>query len=170
MLDGPFLEVVQHLVARRKAGARERGQLLEIVDVEITHAPRTNLAAGAQLLERCHGLREGVRAAPMQQITIEPVGLQARERSLARRDGSAPRGVGGQHLRDQEYLVPPSFDGASHQGFRGSRAIHLRRVEVTHAQIEAMPQGIDRIARRLLRVPGALADRGHARAARTEDA
>src|SRR6202044_91356 len=51
MLDGAFLEVVQHLVAGREPRTVERGELLEIVDIEITHAPRTNLAAPAQLLE-----------------------------------------------------------------------------------------------------------------------
>ena len=83
VLDRPFLQVVKHLIAGRQPGTRDRGRLLEIVDVEIAHAPGANLAARAQLLERGQGLRERMSAAPMQQIAIEPVRLAA-EREIFR--------------------------------------------------------------------------------------
>ena len=42
MFDGAFLEVVQDLVADDAVG--DRSDLLEIVDIEITHAKRSDLA------------------------------------------------------------------------------------------------------------------------------
>ena len=46
-----------------------------------------------------------IGSAPVQQVAIEPVGLQPRQRPLAGGDGAAPRRVARQHLRNQEHLV-----------------------------------------------------------------
>ena len=103
----------------------------------------------------------------MQEIAIEPVGLQPRERAFARGDGAAPRGVARQDFRDQEDVVAPAGDGVRDHQLR--IAIHLGGVDMGHAEIDAAPQRGDRaLAIAAIDIPGALPDHGHLRAAWAE--
>jgi hypothetical protein len=96
----------------------------------------------------------------MQQIAVETVGLQPLQRTLARGDGAAPRGVARQHLRDQENVVaPPGKRFGDHQF---GIAIHLGGVDMGHAEIDATAQGGDRgSAIPAVDIPGALPDHWH---------
>ena len=61
----------------RLAGDRER--LVEVVRVEVADPPRENLALPPQLLEGRDRRLERMAAAPVQEIAVEPVGLQPLE-------------------------------------------------------------------------------------------
>ena len=98
----------------------------------------------------------------MQQIAIEPIGLQPLQRSLAGGDGAAPRGIARQHLRDQENFVAPAGDRIRNDEL--GIAIHLRGVDMGHAEIDAAAQRRDRaLAVAAIEIPGALPDHGDAR-------
>ena len=63
-LDRALAQMVEHLIARDLL-ALERGlRLAQVVDVEVAHAERTDLAVGDELLERAH--RVGQRMLPRQ--------------------------------------------------------------------------------------------------------
>src|ERR1700758_1683877 len=101
-----------------------------------------------------------MRSAPVQQITIEPVGFQPLQRTLAGRNSAAPRRVAGQDFRDQENLVAPPGEGFGDHQFR--IAIHLGGIDVGHAEIDTPPQRRDRVlAIPLVDIPGALPDHGY---------
>ena len=96
----------------------------------------------------------------MQQIAIEPVGVEPGQRTLAGGDGAAPRGIAWQNLRNQESLIAPPGDGFRHDEF--GIAIHLRGIDVDHAEIDAPAQRRDRaFAIATIDIPGALPDHGH---------
>ena len=100
------------------------------------------LAAGAlrlEVFEGGEGLRQRVRPAPMQQIAIQPVGLEMAKRALASGAHARLRGVVRQHLRDEKDLFPASGDGLADDRLRASVAIHLGRVEMGQAEIEPAP-------------------------------
>ncbi len=99
----------------------------------------------------------------MQEIAIQPVGLQPLQRTLACGDGAAPRCVARQHFRDQENLV--ALPGDRIRDHQLGIAIHLGGVDVVHAEIDATAQACDRgRAFAVVDVPGALPDHGHLRA------
>ena len=107
--------------------------------------------------KRGEGVLERVRAGPVQEVAVQPVGAQARERALAGRDGTGARGVAGEHLGDEEDLVAPPGDRLADHGLRV--AVHLGGVDVGHAEIEAAVQRIDRGGPvRIVEVPSSLAD------------
>ena len=56
------------------------GQLVHVAGIEVAHAPVADLAVLLESLERLHRLGQRVRAAPVQQVEVEPVGLQAASR------------------------------------------------------------------------------------------
>jgi hypothetical protein len=98
-------------------------------------------------------------ARPVEQIEIEPVGREARERFLAGAHGPGARRILRQHLGDEEDLVPPARDRLADAPFGGAGAVHLGGVDVGHAEIEPAPQGghgLRLVA--LLEVPRALPD------------
>src|SRR5260370_30693543 len=139
-------------------GARQH--FTEIVGIEIADAPAADFPGAHQLLERSDGFRQRIRPTPMQQIAIEPVGFQPRQRTLARRYGAAPRGVARQNFRDQKDVVAAPGDrfGDHQLGI----AIHLGGVDAGHAEIDATAQRGDRAsAISAVDIPGALPDHGH---------
>src|SRR6202171_5419497 len=96
----------------------------------------------------------------MQQIAIEPVGLEALHRTLAGGNGAAPRGIAGQDLRHQKDFVASSCNGVRDDRLR--IAIHLGGVDMGHAEIDAAAQRGDRaFAIAAVDVPGALPDHTH---------
>ena len=100
----------------------------------------------------------------MQKIAIEPIGVQPLQRALASRDRAAPRGVARQHLRNQENVIAPAGDGVGDDQL--GIAIHLRGVDMGHAEIEATPQRGDcALAIAAVDIPGALPDDGDRRTA-----
>ena len=82
-LDRSLEQVVEHLIAGNAVFARDRERVFEIRHVEVADAPCEDLAFFAQLLECFEGLCEGVLAAPVQEVEIDPVEAQAREAPLA---------------------------------------------------------------------------------------
>ena len=92
----------------RRRAARDGRQLRHLVGVEVADAPVADLAVAAQPLERRHGLRQRVRAAPVQQVEVEPVGAEPPQAALAGGDRALGRRVVRVDLADQEDLVAPA--------------------------------------------------------------
>ena len=115
-----------------------------------------------QCREGGDGVGERMRAAPVQEVAVEPVGGEPRERALAGGDGAGARGVVRQHLGDQKHLVAAAGDGLADHALGGAVAVHLRGVDVVHAEIEPAAQRRDGgAAVAVFDVPGALADHRH---------
>ena len=98
VLDRALLQMIEHLIAGDLALARDIEQFAEIVAVEIADAPGANFPCADQFVESRDRLLERIRAAPVQEIAIEMVGLQPLQRTLAGGDGAAPRGIARQHF------------------------------------------------------------------------
>ena len=154
-----FLEMVEDLVAGDAARAGDPQGLLQVGNIEIAHAPGQDLPFAPKLLEGRECLLQRVVTPPVQEVAVQPVGLEARERPLAGRDRPAPRGILRKDLGDQEDLVASPGDRLGDKILGGARQVHLRGVDVGHAEIEAPPQRIDRRAGVfVVVVPGPLAD------------
>jgi hypothetical protein len=87
-------------------------------------------------------------AAPVKQVAIQPVGSQARQGFLARRESAPLRGVARQDLGDEKDLIAPAGDRLRDDLFRGSRPVHFRGIDMRQAEIETAAQGRDGGARR----------------------
>src|ERR1041385_9152997 len=105
VLDRALVEVVEDLVARDLAGAGNRERLVEVVVVEVRHAPRADLALGDELVERAERLGEWVRAAPVEEVKIDVIGAQPAQARLARLLRTGVTGVVRQHLRREKDAV-----------------------------------------------------------------
>ena len=163
------LHVVKHLVAGHAAGPGDGFGLVEVVIVEIAHPPRADFAGLLQGREGGDGLDERMRAAPVQEVAVEPIGGEPRQRALAGGDGAGARGVVRQHLGDEKHLVAAAGDGFADDALGGAVAVHLGGVDVVHAEIEAAAQRRDGGAPvAVFDVPGALADHRHVAAGRSE--
>src|SRR5271163_1299832 len=102
--------MIEHLIAGETPFTGYRQNLVEVADVEIADAPAEDLAVAAQLFESRDRLGERMRAAPMQQVAIQPVCAQACERAFARDPRSRARGVVRQHFGNQKDLVATAGD------------------------------------------------------------
>src|SRR3984957_11398007 len=159
VLDRALLQMIEHLIAGRFACLRDPAQRVEIVHVEIADAPRQDLALGVQSLERCDGVGKGMRPAPVEKVAIEAVSSKTFQRPLTGGDRPLPRSVMRQDRGGEENLVSPAGDGLSGPTLGSARTIHLRRIDMRHAEIEASAQTGDRgLGASLLDIPGALAD------------
>src|SRR5690242_16440031 len=98
MLDGAFAEMVENLVAGDLAFARDTKGLAEIILVEIADSPGEYLTFSLEVFEGAEGFGERILAAPMQEIAIEPVRLEALERCFASAPRPALGRIGRQHL------------------------------------------------------------------------
>jgi hypothetical protein len=141
LLDGAFAQIVEHLVARDRLAFEGRLRLLEVGDVEVAHAERADLAVGDELLQRAHRLAQRHAAAPVEQIAIQV----ARPEPLERRFAGALRvlitGVRRQDLRDDEQLLARQpANRLADQPFRAAVTVHLRRIDVYHAELDAAAQ------------------------------
>ncbi len=95
----------------------------------------------------------------MQEIAIEPVGLQPFQRTLAGGDRAAPRGVARQHLGYEIQFV--AFAGDRIRDDELGVAIHLGSVDMGHAEVDAALERRDRLfAVAAVEIPGALPDHG----------
>jgi hypothetical protein len=92
-------------------------------------------------------------------VDVEPIRTQPTQRRLARAHRSFVRRVRGEHLRDEEDVVAPPRDRLAHDRLDLPRSVHLRRVDVDHAEIERATNGGDgRSAIVLLHLPRPFAD------------
>ena len=121
VLDGAFLEMVEDLVAGDAARAGDPQGLLEVGIIEIAHAPGQDLPFAPKLLEGRECLLQRVVTPPVQEVAVQPVGLEARERPLAGRDRPAPRGILREDLGDQEDLVASPGDRLGDKILGGAR-------------------------------------------------
>src|SRR6266480_3772290 len=103
--------MVENLIANETILASDRGGLVQVGHIEVTHTPGQYLARVLKLLEGCDCVFQRVAAAPVQKVAIQPVSLKAAERPLARRDCSRSRGILGQDLGDQEDFIATPADG-----------------------------------------------------------
>src|SRR5712692_8593895 len=83
-----------------------------------------------------------MRAAPVQQVTVQPVRPQASQRPLTGCHRAGPRSVLGKHLGDQKnFLASPGDRLGDH--LLGI-AVHLGCVDMGHAEVEPLSQRGDR--------------------------
>ena len=159
VLDRTFAQMVEDLVAGRMAPTCDRPHGVEIGRIEVAHAPRQDLAFAPEPLERANRVFQRIRARPVQKIAIQAVGLEARERRLARRHRPAERSMLGKDLGDEENLVAPPCKRLAHQFLGGARTVKFRSVDVVHTEIESPAQrGDGGLGIALVDVPGTLAD------------
>src|SRR5690348_7819628 len=162
MLDRALTEMIENLIAGDLVLARDGEGFGEILLVEIADAPREDLAFTLELVKRGKGLGERMLAAPMQEIAVEPVGLEPLERGFAGAPRSTLGSIGGKHLGDEKDVVAPAMDRFADDRLGGTGAIHLRRVDVAEAQIQTAPQRRDGHGPvGVLDIPCALADDGN---------
>src|ERR1700761_9484319 len=169
MLDRAFLQMIKHLIADNARSAGNLPCLFKIRYVEVAHTIGAYFALLTERVERRKRVLQRMRSAPVQQVAIQPVGLEVAERSLASDLRPQPGGILLQHLGDQKYLIAPAHDGVADEFLGGAGAIHLRGVDVIHSEINASSQGGDRggsVA--FLDVPRALADDADLARQRTE--
>src|ERR1700727_737349 len=169
MFDRAFLQMIEYLIADNARFAGNLQCLFKIRYVEVAHAIGKYLALCTEGLKRRKRVFQRMRAAPVQQVAIQPVGLEVGKRSLASDLRPRSGGILWQHLGDQEYLIAPARDGVADQLLGGAGAIHLRGVDVIHSEINASSQGGDRGGgAAFLDVPGPLADDADLALQRTE--
>ena len=77
VLDRPFLEIVEDMVARDVAWTGDMKRLIEIWNVEVADAPCEDLARSDELLEARERLSQRYAAAPVQQVAVETVRRQS---------------------------------------------------------------------------------------------
>ena len=160
-----MLQAVEHLVRRT---VRQRGaEFLEVVHIAVGHAPVADLARAPQRLEGFHGLRQGHRPAPVQQIEVDGLDPHPLQAALAGGDGTAARCVVRIDLGDDEHAVPSPGDGIADHLLGAAFGVHLGGVDQRHAEVEAEPQRLRLgrpVAGALAHLPGALAEGGNGRA------
>src|SRR5260370_38865091 len=88
-----LFQMVEHLIAGDASFAGDVAGVFEVGHVEVAHTPGEDLACALELVEAGEGLLQRIRAAPMQEVAVEPVGAETGERILAGRDGAAARGM-----------------------------------------------------------------------------
>jgi len=89
VLDGARLQMVEDLIADQTTISSNVPDLFKVRHIEVTDAPGEDLTLMLQLLEGRDRLLQRVLAAPVQQVSIQPVGFQARERLLTGHLGPA---------------------------------------------------------------------------------
>jgi len=144
---------------------------LQIGDVEVAHAERPDLALVHEVFERAERLGERHAPAPVQQIAVEIIRAQAPERLLAGADRAGVRRVRRQHSGDEEERFARQLgDRVGDEFLRAAVAVHLGRIDVHHAEIDAGAQRANRFvaARTQRHVPRALTDDGNRAAAGAE--
>ena len=112
MFDRAFLQMIEHLIADNARFAGNLLCLFKIRYVEVAHAIGKYLALCTEGVERRKRVFQRMRSAPVQQVAIQPVGLEVGERSLASDLRPQSGGILWQHLGDQEYLIAPARDAS----------------------------------------------------------
>src|SRR5436190_2021562 len=81
VLDRALLQMVEDLIAGETARAGDFQGLLEVRDVEIAHTPGEDLPRLLEMLEGSDGVFQGMRPAPVEEVTVQPIGLEASKRA-----------------------------------------------------------------------------------------
>jgi hypothetical protein len=94
----------------------------------------------------------------VQQVQVEVVGAQPGQAAPAGLGGAPPRGVVGQHLADEEDVVPPAPDRPPDERLGCAVAVHLGGIDQRQPDLDAGAKGgeVDVVPVRVLaQVPGA---------------
>src|ERR1700721_1872377 len=113
MVYRAFLQMIEHLVADHARFAGNLPCLFKIRHVEVAHAIGEYFALVTERVESRKRVFQRMRSAPVQQVAIQPVGLEMGERSLASDLRPQSGGILWQHLGDPEYLIAPARAGAA---------------------------------------------------------
>jgi hypothetical protein len=129
--------------ARGIGGAR---QFIEIVDIEVADAPVADAAVGGQGLHRRRGVGQRVFAAPVQQVDVDAVELQALPAAVEGGDGAAPAGVVWIDLADDGQVLACHVAGTQRLGhglpdhlLGAALAVHLGGVDQAVTQCDGLP-------------------------------
>src|SRR5262245_35302444 len=142
-----------------------RRQLLEVIDIEIADAPVADLARPFESFEGLDGFGQRVRTAPVQQVEVETVGLQAAQAALAGGNRSLARGVVRVDLADEVEAVTLAGHRLPDDLLGAALAVHFGGVEQPHAEIKTKLERLDlgaALALALAHAPGAEAQHGNA--------
>jgi hypothetical protein len=147
---------------------RNTFQFVGISIIEVAYTPGQYLSVAHELLECGNGFLERMPAVPVERIAIEAFGRETSERLFAGCNGAATRRI----LRDlgnQKDLVASSFDGLRNRFFSASGEVHLRGIDLHHAEVDSPPQRCDgRMAIVRIVAPRTLPDNGNAALCATE--
>src|SRR5580765_8439191 len=122
--------MIEDLIAGETADTGDVPRLFKVRLIEVTDAPGKYLTLLLQLLKSPDCLFERVRAPPVQEITVEPAGLQASQRSVTGRYRAPPRGILGKNFGDKKNLVPTAGNRFGNHFLCGARSIQLRCIDV----------------------------------------
>src|SRR6185437_7625796 len=153
-LDATVVETVGNLIGCAAPAIRHTQQRLHLLDVEIGHSPRANLASRTQLLKRGHDageLRAGSRR--VQQIEIQVVGAKALEAGGARTRDAIPGHLVGLNLGDQEDPFALTGQHVTDELLRAAAAVVSRGIQQSHAERHAGAQRSFLQRGRMLSIP-----------------
>jgi hypothetical protein len=157
------------LVRRDLVAAGKLDPLLHVVHIEIADPVMADLAVAQQPPKAGERISQGHRAAPVQEVEIDVVGLEPLQTALAGFDDTVPRSVVGQHLADDEEAVAQPARGLGNDLLGGAIAVHFRGVDQGQAELDSEPDRrrlFLRAAAVLAHVPSALAEGRHLLAVR----
>jgi hypothetical protein len=155
MFNGSLLQAVEHLIASTHYVFVDGSQILEIKHVEVADAPGQYLALTLQGLECRHGLLKRIGAASMQQVTVDVISLSLdSDRSQAAKVPACVAFCGRILVTTKAWSRRPAI-GFGYDRLRFAIAIHLRRIDVVHAQLQPSSQrGNCGLSASLLNIPG----------------
>ena len=139
--DAARAQMVEHLVGDAVAAVGHAGQLVEVARVEVADAPAPDLAGLLQGLEGFDRLGQRMRAAPVQEVEVEPVGAEPLQAALAGGDGAFARGVVRIDLADEIDLVAQAPHGLADDLLGDALAVHLGRIDQPDAELEPQLDG-----------------------------
>jgi tellurite resistance protein TerC len=146
-LGAALAERVIDLVARTGTAARQGMQLTHVGQIEIAHAPVPDAAAALQDLEAVDGVLQRHPAAPVQQVQIDVVELEALQAAFTGGHHAGRIGIFRQHLGDDEELFALHLAGAQAlgDGLADDRlgttvGVHLGRIDDPVADLEGQAQ------------------------------
>src|SRR6185437_1398242 len=165
-LNAATAEIVIDLIGRAAIAPGNAEQIFHLGQVEVGHAPGTNLAIRAQLFEPRHGLGKfGARSWLVQQIEIDMISPEPAKARLTSTRHGISSSVFGFYLGHHEGTVTLASNHALDQFFGTAHTVIARRVNERHAERKARAQRFFLVACRtssLPDMPGALPDGGDA--------
>ena len=128
--------VVEHLVGDAGLPACAE-QLVHVGRVKVADAPGRDLTGRTQRLHALYRLGQRDRAAPVQQVEIQPVGAQPPQAGLTGALKPAAARVLRVGLADEEDLVAQAVERLPEEALRLALAVHLGGVDHGHAEFDA---------------------------------